>query len=118
MNKQSIYEYLAERDGLFCGICGATLAIEWFKYRWWLRARDLDIKRPFKRKRCGLTVDHIIPRSIYKPWEKGESAYANRDNLQLAHDDCNNKKGNTAPATQPMIELEERAGQLGTSCGP
>jgi 5-methylcytosine-specific restriction endonuclease McrA len=92
-SKRSIYEFLKERDGLICGICGESLLENWQKYQLWL-ANSSSIKR----RQCNITIDHIIPKSLLRMKEgftptRGWSL-KDKDNLQLAHFDCNNKKGN------------------------
>lgn len=62
-------EYLAERDGTDCGVCGEPV--------------DLSLKWPL---RMSPSVDHIIPVSL--------GGTDDGDNLRLAHLSCNCARGN------------------------
>lgn len=96
--KDSLFRQLKERDGLLCGICHQPLEIEWAQYEeWhtWKMRRDASIPKPFKRKKANITIDHIMPKSVGKKLGVPHIEYNSVPNLQLAHDYCNNKKGNT-----------------------
>lgn len=92
-NKSNIIEHLANRDGLVCGICGGSLCLEY--HRWVLRKCLIRHrgKNKIKRKSINMDIDHIIPRKF----AKGEHPFLNRENLQLTHRNCNNKKGCSYP---------------------
>lgn len=77
--KTALKEALAERDGLFCGICQQPVA----------SSKEM-------------TVDHIIPISL------GGEHDAFR-NMQLAHDQCNAKKGNELNILiNPLMDQQPR----------
>jgi 5-methylcytosine-specific restriction endonuclease McrA len=103
--KSELFDEIQKRDGLQCGICHGSLKKEWEKYTEWKEevkrsqtgAPNTKVKS--KRKECNLTIDHIIPQAVlrkepkfvyFEGWK-----YADIDNLQLAHQHCNIKKGAT-----------------------
>lgn len=96
VDKRGLYEFLAGRDGLVCGICKKTLISEWNKYEVWLL---VSRNKLIKRKDCDITIDHIVPKSRIRHGEGWKYTkgwwYSDTSNLQLAHYSCNNKKGNT-----------------------
>lgn len=86
-----LYDSIKERTGLICGICGKSLETEYMELLQYFEDLKLQVKLRKKRKKIDITIDHIIPLSIYKkenrlcnPWVV--------DNLQFAHDKCNNEK--------------------------
>ena len=101
MNKHSILEALKELDGLVCGICHQPLEEQWAKYQIWREAVSKAVKAPFRRQECDITIDHKIPKSLIRKqpeWEyKKGWWYDDIQNLQLAHNTCNNKKVNSTP---------------------
>lgn len=76
-------EFLAQRDGLVCGICGESLIQEYDNYMNW---KKFGKKTFQKRKLANINRDHILPKSKGGKWTP--------ENLQLTHKTCNSDKGN------------------------
>lgn len=70
--RRTITDYLAERDGCHCGICGKRV--------------DITLKSGPRGSDLGPSIDHIHPRS------KGGSD--DLANLRLTHWSCNRNRGN------------------------
>ena len=87
--KRAIIQFLLNRDGAVCQLCGESLDEELRRYERWARGEGL------KRTSINMNIDHIVPRSVYKHLELGEKPYENLANLQLTHYSCNIKKGNS-----------------------
>lgn len=69
---RAIVDYLAERDGTECGICGDAV--------------DITLKSGPLGDRQGPSLDHVIPRS-----QGGPDTLVN---LRLTHWACNHRRGN------------------------
>ena len=85
ISKKKIFQEVLAKRGKVCGICGGSLRDEIAIYNRWLSGEKI------KRTSANVDIDHICPKSYIKDhhW------WHNIDNLQLAHRDCNNKKGNS-----------------------
>ncbi len=70
--RHQIVDYLRDRDGNNCGLCGKAMLFE--------------VKTGPSGDKRGATIDHILPRS--------RGGADDLSNLQLAHWSCNNRKGN------------------------
>lgn len=69
---------IAQRDGFRCGLCRRDV--------------NMSLRRPHPRSS---SIDHIVPLS-----KGGDDT---RANVQLAHLDCNIRKGNTVDHAQPLL---------------
>lgn len=97
--RRDIYDLLVERDGLVCGICKQSIEQEWAKYLTWREWHEWKgpgnkPKQPFKRIKAGINLDHIQPKANMKKGGSPREDINKLDNLQIAHIECNNKKGN------------------------
>lgn len=74
----ALLQYLVDRDGDKCGICG--------------RKVDTSLKSGTRGSRRGPSVDHIVPRSL--------GGSDDLENLRLAHWGCNQKRSNRGGGEQ------------------
>lgn len=76
--RRTMTDYLAERDGVKCGICRKRV--------------DITLTSGTRGDPMGPSIDHVVPRS-----KGGTNDLAN---LRLTHWTCNNKRGNRGVAEQ------------------
>lgn len=76
--RRTLLQYLVDRDGDKCGICG--------------RKVDISLKSGTRGSRRGPSVDHIVPRSL--------GGSDDLENLRLAHWGCNQKRSNRGGGEQ------------------
>jgi len=76
--RRTMTDYLAERDGVKCGICRKRV--------------DVTLTSGTRGDPMGPSIDHVVPRS-----KGGTNDLAN---LRLTHWACNNKRGNRGVAEQ------------------
>lgn len=89
-----------------------ALVIEAYGSTCWLCRRPIDLAAS-GRSKWGLTLDHVLPRSL-----GGSNAI---ENLRPAHHYCNSKRRNKLPSARPRIEINDRfslSESLGTQCPP
>lgn len=76
--RRTLLQYLVDRDGDRCGICG--------------RRVDITLKSGTRGSRRGPSVDHIVPRSL--------GGSDDLENLRLTHWGCNQKRSNRGGGEQ------------------
>jgi hypothetical protein len=76
--RRTMTDYLAERDGVKCGICRKRV--------------NITLTSGTRGDPMGPSIDHVVPRS-----KGGTNDLAN---LRLTHWTCNNKRGNRGVAEQ------------------
>ena len=63
--------------------------------------------RPLSRNQAKWSVDHFIPRAVYKwvPGRKIQKTIESADNLYIVHPHCNFRKGSALPTNQLISSL-------------
>lgn len=104
--KADLYERIISRTGCVCGICEQSMELEYkelLEYRECIK-RGENYRRP--RTHIDITIDHIIPISKFKNLTGSKWQAWKIGNLQLAHKNCNNMKGDKTMA-ELQLSLEQ-----------
>lgn len=99
MKKYTLYQVLAQRYGLICGICMQSLLQEWEELAAWRFGNF----RHLKRLDINIDIDHIVPQSLLP----GQKPWADLTNLRLAHRTCNQLKANKIFTWEDTDEVQQ-----------